>query len=75
MPAEGSEIMIRIELNGKPKALGESISLEQLLIILSVPFQHVAIAVNDDVIPKSSLAETQIKNGDKVDILSPVAGG
>ena len=36
---------------------------------------HFAIAVNYDVVPKSRWAETALKNGDEIEIITPRQGG
>ena len=71
--------MIRVQINGKPKALSDSssdsITLEKLVGLLQVNSKNIAIAVNLCVIPRSLFPRTVIKDGDAVDIIRPVAGG
>lgn len=38
----------------------------------SAPF---AVALNGEFVPKSAYATTQLKDGDKLDIVSPIGGG
>ena len=37
--------------------------------------RHFAIAVNYDVLPKSRWAETALKTGDEIEIITPRQGG
>ncbi len=52
-----------------------STQLDALLRELDYEDTHVAIAVNFDVIPKSRWAETELKAGDEIEIISPRQGG
>lgn len=67
--------MIRIELNGEPTALESPANLEELLQKLKLDSANLAIAVNQQVIPRSQRAETTLKDGDRVEIIRAVAGG
>lgn len=67
--------MIRIYLNGESKVLHESLTLDKLVTLLKIEYKNIAIAHNYDVIPKSELCKTQIKDGDQIDIIQPVGGG
>ena len=42
---------------------------------LGFDLQWVAVAVNGEAVPKSRLAETMLREGDEVEVLSPMAGG
>ncbi|MBI1909059.1 MAG: sulfur carrier protein ThiS [Deltaproteobacteria bacterium] len=67
--------MFEVLLNGQKEILAESISLTELLGRFSLPTEATAIAVNDEVIPRSLWNEVQIRENDSVEIIRAVGGG
>ena len=67
--------MIRIHLNGQPKALEDSTTIERLVRLLELKNPHIAVAVNYDVVPRSEFQKITVKDGDKIEIIRPVVGG
>jgi sulfur carrier protein len=65
---------MRVIVNGEPREISSS-SLDSLLGELDYEGTHFAIAVNYDVKPKSRWAETQLKSGDEIEIITPRQGG
>jgi sulfur carrier protein len=65
---------MRVTVNGEPREI-LSASVEALLSELEYEGTHFAIAVNYDVLPKSKWAETAIRNGDEIEIITPRQGG
>jgi len=65
---------MRVIVNGEQREIS-SHSVEALLAELEYQGTHFAIAVNYDVLPKSSWAETQIQAGDEIEIITPRQGG
>ena len=49
--------------------------IDALLRELEYEGTHFAIAVNYDVLPKSRWAETMLKAGDEIEIITPRQGG
>jgi sulfur carrier protein len=66
---------VTITVNGKPMEVAEGLSVEALLAELGVPRQYTAVAVNREVTPRSRLAETVLRSGDRVEIVRPMGGG
>lgn len=66
---------MNITVNGKPMEVADDLSLEALLVELSVPRQYTAVAVNREVTPKSRYTETRLRDGDRVEIVRPMGGG
>ena len=66
---------IQILLNGQIQLLKESVSLAQLLQQLKVELPYVAVAINEEILPRSQMTERRIQNGDRIEIVRPVAGG
>jgi sulfur carrier protein len=65
---------MRVTVNGEPREVA-STSLDALLGELDYQGTHFAIAVNYDVLPKSRWAETALKTGDEIEIITPRQGG
>ena len=67
--------MITIQLNGHSFSLDGAATLEALLRQLALPSTAIAVAVNQEVVPRSAFAQTKLRAGDSVDEIQPVGGG
>jgi sulfur carrier protein len=65
---------MRVTVNGEQREIA-SASLDALLSELEYEGTHFAIALNYDVLPRSRWAETPLKNGDEIEIITPRQGG
>ena len=65
---------MRVRVNGEEREIAAA-SVQALLAELDYEGSHFAIAVNYDVVPKSRWAETQLKAGDEIEIITPRQGG
>ena len=65
---------MRVTVNGEQREI-QSGSVDALLGELEYQGTHFAIALNYDVLPRSRWAETPIKNGDEIEIITPRQGG
>jgi sulfur carrier protein len=65
---------MRVIINGEQREIA-STRVDALLGELDYEGTHFAIAVNYDVLPKSRWAETSLKNGDEIEIITPRQGG
>jgi sulfur carrier protein len=65
---------MRVTVNGEEREIN-SASVDALLGELDYEGTHFAIALNYDVVPKSRWAETPIKSGDEIEIITPRQGG
>ena len=65
---------MRVTVNGETKEIA-SARVDALLSELDYEGTHFAIALNYDVVPKSRWAETQLKAGDEIEIITPRQGG
>jgi sulfur carrier protein len=61
-------------VNGEQREVN-SASVDALLTELDYEGSHFAIALNYDVVPKSRWAETNLKAGDEIEIITPRQGG
>ena len=65
---------MRVTINGEAREINAS-SVDALLRELEYEGTHFAVALNYDVLPKSRWAETPIKTGDEIEIITPRQGG
>lgn len=65
---------MQLIVNGEQREVS-SASVDALLSELDYEGSHFAIALNYDVVPKSRWAETQLKAGDEIEIITPRQGG
>jgi sulfur carrier protein len=65
---------MRVTVNGEPREIASS-HVDALLGELEYEGTHFAIALNFDVLPKSRWAQTPLKTGDEIEIITPRQGG
>ena len=65
---------MRVIVNGEQREIA-SARVDALLSELEYEGTHFAIALNFDVLPRSRWAETPLKNGDEIEIITPRQGG
>jgi sulfur carrier protein len=65
---------MRVTVNGEQREISSS-SVDALLAELEYEGTHFAIALNYDVLPRSRWAETRLKSGDEIEIITPRQGG
>jgi sulfur carrier protein len=65
---------MQVIVNGEPREVVAS-RVDALLSELEYEGTHFAIALNFDVVPKSRWAETHLKAGDEIEIITPRQGG
>ena len=65
---------MRVTVNGEDRDIAAT-SVAALLSELDYEGTHFAIALNYDVVPKSRWAETALKAGDEIEIITPRQGG
>jgi len=65
---------MRVTVNGEQREIASQ-RLDALLGELEYEGNHFAIALNYDVLPRSRWAETALKSGDEIEIITPRQGG
>lgn len=65
---------MRVKVNGEERDVTAS-HVDALLSELDFEGTHFAIALNYDVLPRSSWATTPLNSGDEIEIISPRQGG
>ncbi len=64
-----------ITVNGKPMELPAGLTIEGLLSHLKVRRELTAVALNREVALRAQYATTELRDGDKVEIVHPMGGG
>jgi sulfur carrier protein len=65
---------MQVIVNGEPREVNAA-RVDALLAELDYEGTHFAIALNYDVVPKSQWAQTPLKAGDEIEIITPRQGG
>lgn len=71
---------MNVLVNGQSKEFPAPLTLAQLLEMIGSkwgqsPLSHVAVALNDTVVPRQRFTETLLRNGDRIEIVRAVGGG
>ncbi len=67
---------MKLKINGEIKEFKESIkSVSELLEVLNINSKFVAVELNGSVVYKENFETTEVKDGDRVEIVSFVGGG
>ena len=66
---------MKLNINGKKREIVKSQTLEELIRELNIQAPNFAVALNQQVIPKSKYATTAIQENDEVEIVHAVGGG
>jgi sulfur carrier protein len=68
---------MKIYLNGEELEVPEGITLSELIKSLNIRVREVgfAVAVNEEVVPKSKYESHKLSDGDRVEIVHLVGGG
>jgi sulfur carrier protein len=66
---------MRLNVNGTERDLAAPVSVAALLETLALRRDGIAVAVNDDVVPRAEHATRLLHDGDRLEIIVAVAGG
>ena len=64
-----------VVVNGAERALSEATTIAELVRTLGAAPRGVAVAVNDEVVPRSTWDARVLADGDRVEVLGAVQGG
>jgi sulfur carrier protein len=66
---------MRLTVNGTERDVTAGVTVEALLTTLALRRDGVAVALNDDVVPRAEHATRTLIDGDRLEIIVAVAGG
>ncbi len=66
---------MQIIFNGRPRELSEETSVAGLVSGVLTDTAGIAVAVNATVVPRSAWAITELRPGDRVEVLTAAPGG
>jgi sulfur carrier protein len=66
---------LRLTVNGKERQEAGPLTVRELLDLLGLPEQGVAVERNKLIVPKSEHATAQLEDGDVLEIVTLVGGG
>ncbi len=67
--------MIQISINGQARQFSAALTFAQLVTELDLTGKRIAIERNGEIVPKSRYPETQVADGDKLEVVVAVGGG
>ncbi|UJR81592.1 sulfur carrier protein ThiS [Sandaracinus amylolyticus] len=66
---------MRIEVNGEPRDVADGLTVRELLVLLALGDQLVAVERNEEIVPRAEHASVRISEGDRLEIVHFVGGG
>lgn len=69
-----TERQVTIRVNGRDMTTRSPASIAELLVRLGAP-RFVAVELNGDVVPRAQHAETLLRDGDELELVTLVGGG
>jgi sulfur carrier protein len=67
--------LIEITFNGKPRALPDNTSIQEMLDRMGLDCLQVVVEHNQKIVSRQRLAETILNNGDTLEVIHFVGGG
>jgi len=67
--------MLELTVNGERREVRSPCTVKDLLEQLALGGERIAVAINRDVVPRSTFPSHELENGDRVEILEAVGGG
>lgn len=66
---------MKIQVNGEAREIAAGSSVRALLDELGVTQPHVAVELNLEVVPRAQHAATELREGDRLEVVTLVGGG
>ena len=66
---------IKIFINGDLKKFPSETNIFSVLESLNISSKHIAIEINENLVFRSDWQETNLKDGDKIEIVKAIGGG
>jgi len=75
MSATASTTLLNVMLNGEPRRVAAGSSIAAMLDGLGIDPRKVAVERNLEIVPRSTLGEVEVRDGDAFEIVHFVGGG
>ncbi len=66
---------MRVLINGKPRELPRPLPMADLIAELGLGGKRLAVEINGEIVPRSRHADTQLRDGDRLEIVQAIGGG
>lgn len=66
---------MNIIINGETKEISKQVNLSELLKLLALPSERIAIELNKEVVRKKDWENIQVGDGDRLEVIHFVGGG
>lgn len=66
---------VQIQLNGAARGVPRDSSVAELVAALGLVPEQVAVELNRDLVPRERRADTRLREGDRVELVTLVGGG
>ncbi len=66
---------MKLTINGEAREVPDDATIDDVLATLAIRREGVAVALNDDVVPRTQHAARRVHDGDALEIIVAVAGG
>lgn len=67
--------MVKVTMNGEPRELPDGTTVAEVLRLIGRGPRGVAVALNEEVVPRGEWSGTRLADGDRVEILAAAQGG
>ena len=67
--------MIQLSINGEPRAFSAPLDVAALVDELALSGKKIAVERNGEIVPRSRFKDTQLADGDRLEIVVAVGGG
>jgi len=66
---------VKLTVNGAERTVADGCTIDQLVRVLGLEKNPIAVEVNRQVVPKDRHGETRLSEGDRLEIVTLVGGG
>ena len=66
---------MQIQLNGHPQTIDEGLTVAEMLARNGYADRHVAVEINQAIVPRSQHATRRVIDGDRIEIVQAMGGG